>query len=234
METRALTPEECERRVVPARKRIFAELDPFGAPFTDGIRERALLFPVSLELEPGQVGALGEAAHAVGDETIFLEVLYSDSEFWEFSVDVEGLYDVVDVFVETAMFSPSGTWGMIISPEDHAVLGGPPEFVRTIAARFPPTELPTQNFLMGSREPEWPEEGSPLGDVVDALTEAGTALPLASGHAFGDGQVTAFLEFWKSMRDWSGTSNDWLAPHLHHLFGEREAERLLAEGGWWA
>jgi len=138
------------------------------------------------------------------------------------------------VFVETAMFSPSGTWGMIISPEDHAVLGGPPEFVRTIAARFPPTELPTQNFLMGSREPEWPEEGSPLGDVVDALTEAGTALPLSSGHAFGDGQVLAFLEFWKSMRDWSGTSNDWLAPHLHHLFGEREAERLLAEGGWWA
>lgn len=185
METRALTPEECERRVVPARERVFAELDPFGAPFTDGIRERALVFPVSLELEPGQVGALGEAA-------------------------------------------------VIISPDDHAVLGGPPEFVRTIAARFPPTELPTQNFLMGSREPEWPEEGSPLGDVVDALTEAGTAFPLSSGHGFGDGQVLAFLEFWKSMRDWSGTSNDWLAPHLHHLFGEREAERLLAEGGWWA
>lgn len=179
------------------------------------------------------MGALGEAAHAVGDEAILLEVLYEDSEFWEFSVDGEGLYDVVDVFVETALFSPAGTWGMIISPEDHAVLGGPPELVRTIAARFPPTELPTQNFLMGAREPEWPDE-APLGDVVDALTEAGAAQPLSSGHAFGDGQVLAFLEFWKGMRDWSGSPNARLAPHLHHLFGDREAEQLLAEGGWWA
>ena len=81
-------------------------------------------------------------------------------------------------------------------------------------------------------ESEWPEGGS-VDEVVDALTGVGTPLPLSSGHAFGDGQVLAFLDFWKHMRDWSGRPNDWLVPLLHHLFGERDAERLLDEGGWW-
>ena len=233
METRPLTPEEWERRAVPARERVFAELDPFGARFTDDVRERALLFPVSYELEPGQMDAVRDAARAVGDETIFLEVLVLEgSRYWEFSVRGDGPYDVVDVYLETALFSPAGTWGMIISPDDHAVMGGPPGFVGMLAASFPPTRLPAQNFLMGAREPEWPEGGS-VDEVVDALTGVGTPLPLSSGHAFGDGQVLAFLDFWKHMRDWSGRPNDWLVPLLHHLFGERDAERLLDEGGWW-
>jgi hypothetical protein len=239
MQTRALRRQGWSRRGIPARDRVFAEVDPFGAPFTDGIVARALLFPISYELEHGQIAALADAAQALGDETIFLEVVELAEEepgrYWESSTDGRGPYDVVEnPGLETALFSPAGTWGMLISHEDHAVVGGPAGFVQMLAEHFPATELPTQNFFMGAREPEWPEEGAPVGDVVDALTAAGTPFPLSSGQAFGDGQVLAFLDFWKGMRDWSGRFNDWLAPHLHHLFGEREAERLLAEGGWWA
>lgn len=74
MQTRRVTQAEWDRRAGPARDSIFAELDPFGLPFADTVVARALLFPISRELEPGQIAALRETARALGDETIFLEV----------------------------------------------------------------------------------------------------------------------------------------------------------------
>ena len=231
---RELSEEEWERRAVPPRDRVFAELDAFGAPFTDAVADRALLFPVPIELEPGQIAALRAAAREAGDETIFMEVLRISPEeqrFWELSTDDGAPYDVVDPFIDSALFSPAGTWGMIISYEDHAVLGGPPEFMRMLAAAFPPTELPPQNVFMGGREAEW-RDGASIDEVVDALVAAGTPLPLASGQAFGDGQVIAFIEFFRTLRAADRHPRPWLAPLIHHLFGSEHAERLLRDGCW--
>jgi hypothetical protein len=231
---RELPQEEWDRRAVPARDRVFAELDPFGAPFTEDVSERALLFPISYELEPGQIAVLRDAARTLGDETIFLEVLLlhpREECYWELSTDDRAPYHLVDPFLETALFSPAGTWGMMISHEDYAVLGGPPDFMRTMAAHFPATALPTQNVFMGGREPEWPDGGS-VDEVVDALTAAGTPLALSSGQAFGDGQALAFLEFFVALRKADRHPRDWLAPLLHHLFGSEHAERLLREARW--
>lgn len=230
---RELSEHEWDRRAVPPRDRVFAELDAFGSPFADALAARALLFPVPIGLEPRQIEALRAAARDAGDEMIFMEVLRLSPEeerFWELSTDDGAPYDVVDPFIDTALFSPAGTWGMIISYEDHAVVGGPPEFMRRLAADFPATELPPQNVLMGGREPEWPD-GS-IDEVVGAMAAAGTPLPLASGRAFGDGQALAFVEFFRALRAADRHPRPWLAPLLRHLFGSEHAERLLREGRW--
>ena len=230
---RELSEQEWKRRAVPPRDRILAELDAFGAPFADGGAERALLFPVPIELEPGQIAALRAAARAVGDETIFMEEIETSREerFWELSSDDGAPYVVADAWLDTALFSPAGAWGMIVSHEDHAVLGGPPEFMRMVAAEFPATELPPQNVFMGGPEPEWPDDAS-IDEVVDATAAAGTPLPLASGQAFGDAQALAFVEFFRALRAADRHTRRWLAPQLRHLFGSEHAERLLREGRW--
>ena len=231
---RELSEQEWKRRAVPPRDRILAELDAFGAPFADGGAERALLFPVPIELEPGQIAALRAAARAVGDETIFMEEIETSREeerFWELSSDDGAPYVVADAWLDTALFSPAGAWGMIVSHEDHAVLGGPPEFMRMVAAEFPATELPPQNVFMGGPEPEWPDDAS-IDEVVDATAAAGTPLPLASGQEFGDAQALAFVEFFRALRAADRHTRRWLAPQLRHLFGSEHAERLLREGRW--
>lgn len=231
---RALSELEWERRAVPGRDQVFAELDAFGAPFADAVAERALLFPVPIELEPGQIAALRAAARALGEETIFMEVLRispQEERFWELSTDDGAPYDVDNPFIDTALFSSAGTWGMIVSHEDHAVLGGPPELMRILAAGFPATELPPQNFFMGGGEPELPDDGS-IDEVAHAMAAAGTPLPLAYGQAFGDGQALAFVEFFRTLRAADRHPRPWLAPLLRHLFGSERAERLLREGRW--
>lgn len=231
---RELSEQEWKRRAVPPRDRIFAELDAFGSPFADGVVERALLFPVPIELEPGQIAALRAAARAVGDETIFMEEIESsrhEERFWELSTDEGAPYVVADPWLDTALFSPAGTWGVLVSHEDHAVLGGPPEFMRMVAAEFPATELPPQNVFMGGREPEWPDDAS-IDEVVDAIAAAGTPLPLAAGQEFGDAQALAFVEFFRALRAADRHPRRWLAPQLRHLFGSEQAERLLREGRW--
>jgi hypothetical protein len=120
---------------------------------------------------------------------------------------------------------------MIVSHEDHAVVGGPPEFMRVVAAEFPPTELPPENVFMGGRDAEWPDDAS-IDDLADALVAAGTPLPLASGRAFGDGQALAFVEFFTALRAADAHPRPWLAPPFRQLFGGEHAECLLREGRW--
>ena len=160
-----------------------------------------------------------------------IETSRDEERFRELSPDEGAPYVVPDPWLDTALFSPAGTWGVLVSHEDHAVLGGPPEFMRMVAAEFPATELPPQNVFMGGREPEWPDDAS-IDEVVDAIAAAGTPLPLAAGQEFGDAQALAFVEFFRALRAADRHPRRWLAPQLRHLFGSEHAERLLREGRW--
>jgi hypothetical protein len=111
---RELSEQEWARRAVPPRDRVFDELDAFGCPFTDAVAERALLVPVPIQLEPGQIAALRAAARALGDETIFMEDVESsgsEERFRELSTDDGAPYEVAAPWLDTALFSPAGSWG---------------------------------------------------------------------------------------------------------------------------
>lgn len=226
---------EWERRAAPARDRIFASLDPYGEPFTAAAKERAVLFPISYELEAHQLAVLRRAARSVGDETFFVESLVAGDEgaHWEVPVRDKRPYKRMDVVAETAIFSPSGRWGLLISDEDHAVIGGSHEFMAVVAARLRPTKEPTQHYWAPAHDPlaEAPADAS-FDELFSRLTSASTPIPMRSGEPFGDGQALAFVEFWRIHRERLPAVGDWLPSLFVHIYGEEHARRLLQAGGW--
>jgi hypothetical protein len=232
--TRPLSTREWDSRAAGAARRIFASLDPFGQPFTPAAAERALLFPISYELEPGQLAALGRAAGSVGEETFFLESLVADEDerYWEIPLRDKKPYKRIGDLFQSAIFSSDGRWGMLISDEDHAVIGGPPEFMAVVAAEFPPTEEPAQHFWGPSHDPfeDAPKEAS-FEDLYERLVSTSSPIPMRSGEPFGDAQALAFIEFWKVQRDASPVG-EWLPDLLSHVYGQDRAQSLLRAGGW--
>lgn len=231
--TRTLTVSEWNERAVPARDRVFAMLDPFDAPFSNDVTERGLLFPVSYDLEPAQIAVVRAAAKGVGDESIFLESLVAstpDASYWEFSVDGEGPYDVIEFVLENVIFSSTGKWGMTISEEDHAVIGGVPGFMRTIAQNFPATASPTQHMVRHPTELEVRADAS-FDEIWEEIVAQSDVIPMATDQPFGDGQALAFISFWKAQSSDSLTQ-PWLPGLLRHIFGAEHADRLLRMSDW--
>jgi hypothetical protein len=236
MSARQVPADEWNERAVPARERVFHRLDAYDEPFTDSAPVRALLFPISYQLEPPQMSVLKDAAKSVGDASIFLESLEAttpDHATWEFSVEGEGPYDAIEFVLVNATFSPSGRWGLIISEEDHAVIGGVPEFMGRIANKFPATAEPTRHFFAS---PESPLDNAPpdasIEEMVALLASAGEQIPVRSGAAFGDEQGLAFTDYWKNFRDPERGIGDWVEGLFVHIYGEQHAHRLLEVGGW--
>jgi hypothetical protein len=234
--TRHVPEAEWELRAAPARDRVFRVVDAYEEPFTDAAPVRALLFPQSYQLEPPQLAVLKRAAKSVGDDSILLESMEAatpDEPRWEFSVEGDGPYDVIEFILVNAMFSPSGQWGLVISEEDHAVIGGVGDFMRIIADEFPATAEPTQHFWGPSSSPlnDVPDD-TPVEDKVSRLISASQPIPVAAGGAFGDEQAPAFIDYWKNFRDPTRGIGDWLPGLFVHIYGQERARRLLETGGW--
>lgn len=82
-------------------------------------------------LEPELVRATWAAANR--------SVEYTDNEAWWFSLGDLAPAKGPSPFgpsLETAIVSPTGRWGILISHESHAVVGGAPAFVETLVERF--------------------------------------------------------------------------------------------------
>ena len=69
---RSLTPEEFEQEAGESFRRVFASTDPFHAPFTEAMSERAILFKGTFRLDAPEASALDEAATRVGNRGFYL------------------------------------------------------------------------------------------------------------------------------------------------------------------
>jgi len=231
---RPLSAEEWERRARPVRDELFVSLDAFEEPFATTVSQRALLFPISRELEKCQFAALQRAARAVGDDTLFLELLAyaeQDGRYWEIPVGDEDPYAGIEYLQENVIFSSSGQWGFLISNEDHAVGGGRPDFMKVVADEFPPTEEPTQHVFAPATNPleDLSKEAS-FEDKLERIVAESVPIEVRSGAAFGDEQALAFIEFWKMFR--KAAEVEWLPGLLTHIYGEQRAEQILRRGRW--
>ena len=84
--------------------------------------------------------------------------------------------------LENAIYSTSGTWGLLFSHERHAVLGGPTQFVRAITEMLPNPVGQVEKFLA-----TWKQHHVRFGSNLDWF-------PCLLEHVYGADAAQRFLE----------------------------------------
>jgi hypothetical protein len=135
------------KRIAVARRAfhtVFKSADPFDAPFQDTIKARALLFPSGYGLPDDQYVGVVAAAAKIGESSAFFSGIegYDGSGFerrshWELCLTMPFPHQQLldqgwEGLIESALFSRQGTWGIISSHEQHAVVGGSTEFIEEL------------------------------------------------------------------------------------------------------
>lgn len=159
-------------RVDRAFYRVFQTADPDGAPFQHWIERRALLF--GRDRRDGWLGSISAAAAEVGESRAFLTpevdalargTTFADLSHYDVALDRPDLPDDEPLFAY-ALYSPSGTWGLMTSYEGHSVIGGVEGFMRAWADRVRDPAAGAREFVaywarMSGREggaaPDWVE-----------------------------------------------------------------------------
>lgn len=156
--TRLLTRQE-KLAAARAWSQVFKSTDPFGWPFEDAISSGRLLYPTDgCHLFADQLQALRFAALEAGDSACYLAVVEgkatlagSDEErVYALNLDDFDGYSQLNLTLENAIFSASGSWGLLISHEMHAVIGG----ARSFIAAFDEIDLAAEEQWKEFKE-EW-------------------------------------------------------------------------------
>jgi len=134
-----------------AINRIFKNSDPFGNPFQDSIKEKLLLHLRGYYLNKRQYEALMKTIKTLGETSFYVSTIEGtnlsdnyDTEnpdfyhHWEFSTETPyEEYDRIILILDNALYSSSGKWGVMVSHEDHAVIGGTDEFMSLFKNFYP-------------------------------------------------------------------------------------------------
>lgn len=123
---------------------VFASNDPFCDPFLQGISSRLLLYPTyGYYLEETQYQAFAQSVQAIGEDAFFVsEVEYAGDFFekgqhWRCACPTYDEYRNLPLVLENAVFSTKGSFGMLLSHEDHAIVGGTTEFIESMRRNYP-------------------------------------------------------------------------------------------------
>lgn len=164
--------------------KVFKTKDPFSEVFTNLIKHRIVLCPTDgYYLDQLQFNALMNAAKLVGDDTFYLSEIEGNS--FEKSVNNESQYTFghweatcetqyeeylgAPVVLENAMYSRHARWGVIISHEFHAVVGGDEEFIGKFKEVYPTWRDGLKNFI-GQWEYNRKSYNSDVGWLPDFLS----------------------------------------------------------------
>jgi len=132
-------------------KPVFISSDAFDAPFDPGVEARAVLYPVTgYHLSRDQFDALSAAAADVGEDraTCVLtdpelrQVISPARPRVEFALAEYEAYRAltfgpIPLLGENAIMSAAGAWGVLISQEGHALIGGPRTFLDSFSRAYP-------------------------------------------------------------------------------------------------
>jgi len=133
--------------------------DPFGEPFTAAITQRCVLYPVLFDAGYPWRLAIAIAAATVGDVAVFrTDTEHARGRSWHLYTqltdqDTGFPYKSAESMVEYALYSPAGSWGVLVSHESHAVAGGSARFIATLAANL--TQPLAQQLDAFLREWKW-------------------------------------------------------------------------------
>lgn len=147
--------------------KIFKGTNPFEEIFNGNIEERLILFPIDgMYLDAFQFNAVNEASQAVEDTKMYIseieveEGINSDCFYFPknkemphpahkvfdspFSYDE---YISSSIILESALYSPTGKWGVMLSHEEHAVVGGSTTFIKKFKQSYPNWEEGRTKFI---------------------------------------------------------------------------------------
>ena len=155
---------------------VFRSSDPFDEPFQSTVEKRAILYPVEYHLSPAQYASLAAAAGAVGESHAFLSAIegYKDGDFekfdhWRLDLRSYPYKELREVgwfpLTENAVYSTNGSWGLLISHEQHALVAGKGAFMDSLTMAMPGLESQVNEFIA-----TWKDNRDRLGSDVAWLT----------------------------------------------------------------
>jgi hypothetical protein len=184
---RALSEADFLREAKPSFDRVFAAAAPFGEPFAPVMEARAILFPVHYQMGRALARAIRKGSTRLHESSFYFSVLErpqaeeQDRPYhWHIPFDQLREYDALGYpfVVENAIYSTSGTWGLIFSHEHHAIIGGPAAFVEGVTKSG---DKQAERFVKA-----WKENQDRFGSKLDWL-------PRLLVHVYGDERTGKLL-----------------------------------------
>ncbi|WP_063559521.1 hypothetical protein LG307_19340 [Sutcliffiella horikoshii] len=143
-------------------EKVILTSDPFINPFKETVEKKLIIFPTDgYYLNKEQFYALKYAIESVGEEGFFISESEGDSFTISSVQDVEfpsqhwkveeslnfSEYQSIPLVLENTLYSLRGRWGVQISHEDHAIVGGSALFIKKFQESYPNWEHDKERFL---------------------------------------------------------------------------------------
>ena len=125
-------------------EKIFKSNDPFCIPFQPKVNAYQIFFPtVGVQLTESQYEAVTMAARLSGDHGFVISEVEVEGDFfkqgkhWWCEFPKYEDYLELPLYVENALYSIHSHWGVLISHENHAVVGGSEPFIAIVLKMYP-------------------------------------------------------------------------------------------------
>ena len=136
-----------------AWKRVFASNDPFDDPFQKSVESRLLLYPTEVfYLTDEQYSAFINTLKEMDEDYFYASRIeyggdfLQEGEHWKCRLPKHDDYLSTEMYLESALFSESGTFGILISHETHAMAGGSVEFIEYFKIHYPKWRREREEF----------------------------------------------------------------------------------------
>lgn len=172
--------QETIKRMRSTYVQLFNGNDPFTEVFTDKLPSRLILCPTEgYFLTEEQYLALITTMEIIGESSFFISEVegepdvFSNRGHWQINVDTPyEEYCRSPIYVENAIYSEAGNWGLIISHEEHALFGGSHYVTRIFKDNLPNWEDGRTQFNQ-KWEYNKKEYGSEMGWIPGLLSHIG-------------------------------------------------------------
>lgn len=136
-------------------ERVFRTLDYYTDPFRDPLSLEALFFPVAgYHLTESQYRAVVAGARALGDDEVVVshiaarEPEQQGTDFWVMPSDSDyQFYRNTPVLMDNTLHARSGLWGVVITDEEHALVGSEGSFGEVVRRRYPDSRLDASRLV---------------------------------------------------------------------------------------
>lgn len=143
------------RKIKPIFDSVFLNANPYGIPFQPKIHHKILLYSFRWGLEEPWLDPIVRYMKSAGEQGFYVTAFYrTETEnlpknygHWYVPLNEAHRYVEELMLQENAVYSVSGTWGIVCSDFDHALLGGSQLLINEIENSVPDIEYRVREFL---------------------------------------------------------------------------------------